>query len=551
MKPTINDFDLRLKELQNERSGYMGLWGELAQYHTGRKSPYLSDKANATIVRNTKQYNNTSRLALRTLASGMMAGITSPAREWFKLKGSDPGVNEVAAVKVWLHDVQVIMNRVFSQSNVYNSLHSLYAELGAFGTGAMGVNEDFENIIHCKTFSVGSYFLGVGAQDTVDTFYREYYRTVGQLIKEFGTANVSDHVRDAWKNGNTELKVKCVHAIEPNDDRNMMSPFAKDMPFRSVYYETGRGKQAETKFLRESGFPELSILCPRWDIIGEAVYSEDCPGVIALGDTKALQLGERRMYQALDKVANPPMQGDTALKNQGAPKNGEVTWMNSATRGIESVYKSYNPNLDKIIGIQDRSELRIKRAFYEDLFLMLANSDRRQITAREVSEKHEEKLLMLGPVLERLHSELLDPLITRTFSILQRNGVLPLPPPELENGGGLSVDYVSVLAQAQQMVGLSATERVVGFVASMAQTWPEARHKLDPLQTVDEYAQAAGASPQIVRPDEQVEQIIGQEQQQAQQQAAMERSQMAMQTAKTASEANPERLAAIAEEQGL
>ena len=550
MKPTIKDFDLRLQELKNERSGYMLLWGELAQYHTGRKSVYLSDKANAKVQRNTKQYNNTSRLALRTLASGMMAGITSPAREWFKLKASDPSVNEVAAVKIWLHQVQVVMNRVFSQSNLYNALHSLYAELGAFGTGAMGVNEDFNNVIHCKTFSVGSYFLGIGASDTVDTFYREYYRTVGQLIKEFGIENVSNHVKEMWNKGNTEAKIECVHAIEPNDDRNMMSPFAKDMPFRSVYYEKGRGKNVENKFLRESGFPELSVLCPRWDIIGEAVYSEDCPGVVALGDTKALQLGERRMYQALDKVANPPLQGDSALKNQGAPKNGEITWLSSATNGIESIYKNYNPNLEKIIAVQDRTELRIKRAFYEDLFLMLANTDRRQITAREVAEKHEEKLLMLGPVLERLHSELLDPLITRTFSILQRNGVLPIPPEELQDGN-LAVDYVSVLAQAQQMVGLGATERVIGFVAEMSSVWPEARHKIDPLQTVDDYANAAGASPMIVRPDEQVAEIIGQEQQAAQEQAAMERSQMAMQTAKTASDANPERLAAIAEEQGL
>jgi len=41
---------------------------------------------------------------------------------------------------------------------------------------------------------------------------------------------------------------------------------------------------------------------------------------------------------------------------------------------------------------------RVKEAFYANLFLMLAESDRREITAREIDERREEKMLMLGPV---------------------------------------------------------------------------------------------------------------------------------------------------------
>lgn len=63
---------------------------------------------------------------------------------------------------------------------------------------------------------------------------------------------------------------------------------------------------------------------------------------------------------------------------------------------------------------------RIKIAMYENLFLMISQSDRREITAREIDERHEEKLLQLGPVLERLNDEVLDNLIDRTFSIMVR-----------------------------------------------------------------------------------------------------------------------------------
>lgn len=166
---------------------------------------------------------------------------------------------------------------------------------------------------------------------------------------------------------------------------------------------------------------------------------------------------------------------------------------------------------------------------------MLAQTDRRQITAREVAEKHEEKLLMLGPVLERLHTELLDPLIDRTFNILQRNGVLPLPPPELQNRD-LNVEYVSVLAQAQRLVATGAVDRLVQFTGQLAAVWPEARHKVDATKAVDEYAESLGVDPSLVRSNEEVAAMAQVEQQQAQQAAALQQAQQGAEIAKTASD---------------
>lgn len=536
----LDKFDKRMEQLRTERSYMMDYWGELADYHLATRGQFLTRNSKKP-KRNTKQYNNTSRLASRTLASGMMAGITSPARPWFKLSASDPSLNEIGAVKEWLHTAEVYMYRVFSQSNAYNCLHALYSELGVFGVGAMGVYEDYSNIINCKTYTVGSYMLGTGAQDRVDTFYREYVKTVGQLVKEFGEENVSNNVRDLWKKGSTETEIDVVHAIEPNDNRDMISPLARDKAFRSVYYERAKGNGGKAQsFLRRSGFDEFPIMAPRWDVRGEEVYSEDCPGMVSIGDAKALQLGERRKYQALDKLSNPPLQGDSNLKSQtngGAPNPGDIIWLGQNAQGFKSIYDGYQPRLDYIMEVQQEVEQRINKAFYVDLFLMLANSDRRQITAREVAEKHEEKLLMLGPVLERLHSELLDPLINRTFNILQRNGVLPEPPSQMVDSD-MTIEYVSVMAQAQRMVGISGLERTVGFAMSMAQIWPTAAIKIDPMQVIDEYAHAAGVNPRIVRPDEEAEEIMTAQAAQQQQANQMAQRQQAAETAKTASQAD-------------
>jgi hypothetical protein len=536
--PTIIQFNKRLEALRSERSSFIPLWRELSDYHLAHRGRFLTSDRNKGYKRNTKQINNTSRMSARTLASGMMSGITSPARPWFRLGTGESSLDDIQAVKTWLHEVQQIMYKVFSHSNVYNSLHQLYAELGVFGTAAMGVYHDFENVIWCKPYTVGSYMIGLNAQNISDTFYREYEISVAQCIKQFGIDNVSDSVKQLWEKGNTEAWIKIVHAVEPNDDRDNISPLARNKAYRSVYYEKSAGtKEGQSKFLRESGFDDFPVLTPRWDVTAEDIYATDCPGITALGDTKALQLAERRKYQAIDKMVNPPLQGPSSLKNKlngNTVGPNDIVWHEQSSEGLRSIY-DFRPDLgalnNEILNVEDR----VKRGFYEDLFLMLANTDRRQITAREVAEKHEEKLLMLGPVLERLHTELLDPLIDRTFNILQQNGVLPPPPPELQNRE-LNVEYVSVLAQAQRLVATGAVDRLVGFVGQASQLWPEARHKVNINQGIDEYAESLGVDPALVRSDDEVAAMMQADAQAAAQQQAMVNAQQGADIAKTASE---------------
>jgi len=513
----------------------MPLWKQLSDYHLAHRGRFLTSDVNKGHKRNTKQINNTSRLASRTQTSGMMAGITSPARPWFRLATPDTALMEVMAVKTWLHDVEALMREIFNQSNAYNVLSATYAELGVFGVAAFGVFEDYDNVIRCQPYTVGSYMLGINGRQEVDTLYREYKRSVGQVVKEFGYEQCSQSVQSQWDNGNSENWVEILHCIEPNDDRDHMNPTAANKKYRSVYLEVGANQD---KFLKESGFDEFPIMAPRWEVTGDDVYATSCPGIDSIGDAKGLQLLEKRKFQAIDKQVDPPLQGPSSLRNHvdnGGLLPGDKIFVDDMNAGgFKSIY-DVNLSISELKEEITRTENRISRTFYEDLFLMLVNSDRRQITAREIEEKHEEKLLMLGPVLERLHNELLDPLIDRTFNIMARAGILPPPPPELENAD-LRVEYISTLAQAQRLTAIGGIERLGGFVMSMAEIYPEVRHKYDPLQAVDEYAEALGTSPRLVVPDDVVEEKMAAEAQQQQMAAANEMAATAAETAKTTSE---------------
>lgn len=538
-------------QLTNDRSSFESHWRELSDFINPRGSRFLVTDVNRDDRRNTKIVDPTATLASRTLSSGMMSGITSPARPWFKLATPDPDMMDYGPVKLWLEVVQRRMNEVFNKSNLYQSLPLLYASLGNYSTGAMAVLDDDSDVIRTMMFPIGSYYMANSPRGSVDTCFRKFSMTVRQLVMEFGLSNVSTSVRSLWENGTYESWIEVIHAVYPNIDRDTAKLNSKNKPVKSVYYEVGGDND---KVLRESGFDEFPIMAPRWEVNGEDVYGSSCPGMIALGQVKALQLEQKRKSQLIDKATNPPMVGPSSLKNQRVSLlPGDVTYIDQVT-GQDGLKPAYlvNPNTaDLLADIQDTRQT-INSAYFVDLFMMLQNINTRSMPVEAVIEMKEEKLLMLGPVLERLNDECLNPLIDRAFSIMARKNLLP-PPPDVLQGMPLRIEYISVMAQAQKSIGLSSLSSTVGFIGQLAQAKPEALDKLDVDQAIDAFAEMSGVSPTVIVPQEQVEQIRQQRAQQQQQQQAIAMGMAAAQGAKTLSEAqtaDPSVLTAISNAAG-
>lgn len=520
--------DRRLAELTTERSSFIRHWQDLSDFILPRQARFTVTDRNRGDRKNSKIVDNTATLAVRTLSSGMMSGITSPARPWFQLRTSDPGLNEFTPVKMWLDLVKNRMAEVFLRSNLYTALPITYGDLGVFGTNAFAVLEDDEDVIRCYPFPIGSYAIGASYRGNVDTVYREFQMTPRQMVGQFGLEACSISVRNMWERGNREAWVDVVHAVEPNDEYDERKAASKYKRFKSCYYEKGA---EDGRLLREAGFEDFPVMAPRWALTGEDIYGHS-PGMDALGDIRALQLEQKRKAQAIDKLVNPPMIAPSSLRNQRASLlPGDVTYVDVAQggQGFAPAYQ-INPRINELMMDIQENQGRIRRAFFEDLFLMIANDTRSNITAREIQERHEEKLLMLGPVLERLNDELLDPLIDRTFGIMMRMGLIPPPPKELE-GMDLSVEYTSVMAQAMKLTGITGIERFMSFAGNLAQANPGVLDKIDFDQTLDEYANMVGVPPSIVKDDSTVAKI---REMRAKQEAQMQQAAMVQQTAETA-----------------
>jgi hypothetical protein len=534
----------RIAECRAERTSWISHWMDLNDYIKPRSAKFLTTETNRGAKRNSKIINNTATIAARTCSSGMMAGITSPARPWFKLSTGDSVLDEKGSVKQWLHIVGYRMREVFARSNLYNALPMAYSDLGIFGTHAMLVLEDDETVIRCYPFPVGSYSIATNHRGVVDVCCREFKMTVRQLVQEFGIENCSASVQQMYREGNFGQWIEVAHIVQPNADYNPDRMNSKYKRYSSCYLErssSGNSIRAdEDKFLRESGFDEFPIMAPRWEVTGEDPYGNS-PSMEALGDIKALQLKEKRKAQLIDKGANPAMSAPSALRNQhSSVLAGDVTYYdtNAGQTRFEPVYTPDHGWLGELKADIAADEFRIKRALFEDLFLMLSSMDNAQpITATEVAERKEEKLLVLGPVLERLNDELLDPLIDRTFNIMVKRGMIPEAPEELR-GMSLKVEYVSVMAQAMKMVGIGAIERGVGFVGNLAAANPEVLDKVNMDAAIDNYFERLGTPPNIVRSDDEVAKMRQQRMQAAAAQKAVEQGQQVAQTLQTASQTN-------------
>lgn len=272
--------------------------------------------------------------------------------------------------------------------------------------------------------------------------------------------------------------------------------------------------------------------------------------MLALGQVKALQVEQKRKAQLIDKATNPPMVAPTSLKNQRVSLlPGDVTYLDvlSGQDGFKPAYL-VNPNTaDLLADIQDTRQT-INSAYFVDLFMMLQNINTRSMPVEAVIEMKEEKLLMLGPVLERLNDEALNPLIDRVFSIMARKNMLP-PPPDVMQGMPLRIEYISVMAQAQKSIGLTSLSQTVGFIAQLASVGKtEALDKLDADQAIDAFSEMSGVSPTVIVPQEQVQQIREDRAKQQQAAQALAMGQAVAQGAKTLSDtqtADPSALTAI------
>lgn len=517
--------DARFKDMRSIFNGFLPVYRDIRDFLGPYTARFQGEKRHADVRQDLNIINTSPRSAVRALQAGMQSGVTSPIRPWFRLGTPDPALEDFLPVKEWLHEVEKLMRQVLSRSNIYDRLQSNYGILGMYGTSCIFIEEDAEDVVRARDLAMGTFMISDDYAGRVDALYRESQLSTVQMIDKFGIDRVPSDVKTAYDNGNYEQTFQVRHSVEKNPNWKPNSLKVQDKKFISLWRYCGGERQKD--ILKIGGFSDIPFFAPRWNVWGEDVYGEGC-GHYALGDSRQVQLMEKRNLQIIDKIANPPMIADSSMRNERTSiLPGSTTYVNGLINGRPGFTPAYQIGNAPLQALESKSQQvmqRIDEAFYKNLFLMVAEiGDQPNITATQINTMREEKLMMLGPVLERLNNELLDPLIDRVFNVMFKRGMFPPPPEELA-GQKLRIEYISVLAQAQKALGIGNIERFVGFVGNVAGMKPEALDRIDIDEVIEEYAEGVAIPPQLVTSREQAmqeRQARAEQQQRAEQMQAI------------------------------
>lgn len=517
MPADIKLINQRFESLKQERSSWEDLWRDIRDYCLPDLGCFSGEDATQGSKRYRKILDAEAIGCADVLAAGLLGGVSSPSRPWLRLTTMDPDLDKNHAVKEWLNKVQDLLLLYFSKAECYNALHQSYLELPVFGTACTIVKPHPEQLISLQNLTIGEYCLAEDDYGKVDTMYRRLSLTAKQMVQQWGFEAVNNDVRQAFEK-DPFARFNVIHAIEPRIERNPDKRDNKNMPWQSVYFQEG----AQDKVLSESGFRNFPALCPRWMTSGGSVYGRG-PGAKALSAQKSLQRLHLRLAELVDYGTRPPILYPSTLKDQLSQfKPGGRVAVNPQEAPIIRSMWEVRTDPQAMLALIQSTRQDIQRIFFVNVFQMIAaTANQTDRTATEVQALEQEKVMMLGPVLERLHTELLDPLVTNAFGFMVEYNMLPEVPEELY-GRELSIEYVSVLAEAQKNASANGIVRTAQQIGLLAQINPQAVDKLDVDATIDQLADMNGVPPSLIVTGQKVALIRQQraEQQQAQMQAA-------------------------------
>ena len=515
----------RFHALETQRQTWESHWQEIADYVVPRKADVTKNRSPGD-KRSELVFDGTAILAAELLAASLHGMLTNGSTTWFGLRYNDDELNGDDEAKEWLQGVEDVMYQAFNRSNFQEQIAELYLDLVTFGTAVMFVDKDDEQQIRFSTRHIKECFLSEDDKGRVDTVYRKFKMPARAAMNRFGEEKFNSKIlQRAYNNPYDEITL--IHAVYSRDERDVTKVTAENKPFASVYIEPD-----QKIVLSESGFDEFPYMAPRFSKSSFELGYGRSPSMTALADIKMLNRMSEVTIRAAQKQVDPPLLvPDDGFMLPVRTVPGGLNFYRSGTRDrIEPLNIGANNPLG--LNMEEQRRGAIRAAFYVDQLILGQGP---QMTATEVIQRTEEKMRLLGPLTGRLSQELLQPLITRVYSILSRQKAFAAAP-EFMSGSNIEIIYVSPLAKAQRQGDIQSMTRLLELMTPLSQLDPSIMDYVDSDGISRHLIKILSVPAMAVRGDQEVAVLRAQR---AQQQAAMAEQQQLMQTAEAAGNAAP------------
>jgi hypothetical protein len=513
LRKLASELKNNLSRLMEKRSTWESHWQEIADLMLPRKAEITKERARGD-KRSTQIFDATGIHSLELLAASLHGMLTSSANRWFSLRYKEAVLNENDEAREWLEDSIDKMYLAFARSNFQQEIFENYHDLIAFGTSCLMVEEDEDDIIRFSARHIKEIYIEENKKGLIDNVYRKFKLTVDQAIQKFGAENLSKEINNTYKS-NPYDEVEICHIVRPRSIYDGSKQDKKNMKFQSIYFEHGTDH-----VISVGGFNENPYVVSRYLKSSTEIYGRS-PSMNALPDVKVLNKMVEHGLKASAKMIDPPLLvPDDSMLAPVRMTPGSLNYYRSGSRDrIEPL--NIGQNTTVTLNAENARREAIARMFHVDQLQIQSN---RTMTATEVLQRNEEKMRILGPVMGRIQSELLEPMINRVFSIMLRNRLFREAPPILANQE-IDIEYVSPMALAQKGQELQNVMRGLELFGSLSQTMPVMDY-IDENGLVKQLVQTLGLPARMIKSDKEV-QGIRMERQEAQQQQMQMQQQMA------------------------
>lgn len=471
MSKTAEEIVTLRDQLKTERKNFEDVWSDIVEYVIPRRT-----QMELTAEKGTRHdsliYDGTAIDALKLLSDGMQGYLVSSSYKWFSLRMEDPRLEDMPVIVGWLQEVEHILYGVLNRSNFYRQIHEYFMDGASFGTAT--IYSEFDSLKSRVNFSTRhpkEVFIQEDQFGAVDVVVRNYMMTARQMVATFDSVH-RDIVELAEKN--PEAQQEIVHYVGRRENWDPTQLKSEDKEFESKYVDVAHKEE-----LRSSGYDLLPYAVWRFYKNSDEPYGRS-PAWNALGDIKGIQAYSEANTLAAQMSVRPPLSVPEEMR-------GRVRFVPGAMNYYETdPAKTITPlptGINYPIGIdrEDRKREAINKHFMVDFFLLIARAEK-EMTATEIREKQEEKAVVLGPTINGLENECLDPVIDRLFYIAMEQNWLPPPPQVLVEhvGSRIKIDYMGPLAQAQRRFFMNQPYRnTLMEVVPLLQISPEVADNFD------------------------------------------------------------------------
>jgi len=505
MSKRAEDIISRVNILKSAADNIKSQWQDLAKFCLPRKAWITSKRTPGMRADFHSIFDSTAIKALQDMAAGFNSHLTNPSSPWFSLSLKNKELTKSKVVRVWFKDVNEIQRSTLNTSNFDSSLQELYLDSGCLGTASIFTEEDVKDRVRFTTVPMQQFYFEEDAKGRVNRAYREFEYTIQQAWDLWGN-RAGEVVTKGMADNKENAKFKTVtiiHAVFPRDVRQAGKKDNLNMPYTSLWLE--KSKKHE---ISESGFTELPYATGRFNKMSGEPWGFS-PAMNALADIRTLQYEKKVLIRAAAKMVDPSF----LLPNAGfiLPLNFNAAAANYFNPNVtnQDAFKAIDIKGKIPIGFEmiHDVQLDIQEAFFIPLFKAFSQiTPGKTMTVPEVQRRIDESQALLGPVVGRYTQEVFDPIITRVFLILFRQGVFPPPPPEIA-GQELDIIYISQLARAQRKQELTSLSRALETARAISEFKPAVLDKINEDKVIDKVWEVEGVDPELLNDDNEVKKL--------------------------------------------